>query len=348
MLLAFTQRLLPALQLTRMALVFTAISNSLCSLLLAARRQNPDDPLLLNTLPLSDILLIVLVSVGLYGFGMSLNDIIDRRRDRQLAAHRPLPSGRIGLIAAHVICFSLALLALLAAAIYSQINTLGMGYTSLVVALWTGVLIAFYDFAGKYMVAIGLLTLGLVRFFHAAIPAPSLPLIWHQLFLFTHVTVLSTIAYVWEEKRPALTPLHWITVVGGVLAVDLVAGVTVLVRQPIQPLPSLLSIPGWVLPLAAGGGFGVLAWHIYQSSQTLREAGQRLMLVGLLWLIVYDSAFAASYVGWPHALALLLLLPLSWLAVQFMRWWSKLLMLSQPPAYKRIRPGSALRPIKPS
>ena len=63
------------------------------------------------------------------------------------------------------------------------------------------------------------------------------------------------------------------------------------------------------------------------------------MLTGLLWLIVYDSAFVGVYVGWRYALALLLLLPLSYLMVQFMRWWSKLLSLSQPPDYKRVRSG---------
>jgi hypothetical protein len=61
------------------------------------------------------------------------------------------------------------------------------------------------------------------------------------------------------------------------------------------------------------------------------------MLTGLLWLIVYDSAFVGVYVGWRYALVLLVLLPMSYLMVQFMRWWSKLLSLSQPPEYKRVR-----------
>ena len=52
---------------------------------------------------------------------------------------------------------------------------------TLVLAIWTGFLIAFYDLAGKYLVATGLVTLGLIRFFHAVIPAPHVPLLWHPL-----------------------------------------------------------------------------------------------------------------------------------------------------------------------
>src|SRR5438067_1721994 len=132
---------------------------------------------------------IVSFSTGLYGFGMSLNDIIDRRRDRLLAAHRPLPSGRIGVNAAHLICSMLILLALLAGAAYSQLS--GQGWISMLLVIWTAMLIVFYDLAAKYLVALGLLSLGLIRFFHAVIPAPQLPLVWHPLLLLNHVTLVS-------------------------------------------------------------------------------------------------------------------------------------------------------------
>ena len=83
-----TRRLFPILQLTRMALVFTAISNSLCTLLISVRaRYGPSD--VLERLPWEWAVAVVLISTGLYGFGMSLNDIIDRRRDQQLAGRQP-------------------------------------------------------------------------------------------------------------------------------------------------------------------------------------------------------------------------------------------------------------------
>src|SRR5436305_529714 len=107
-----SQRLLTVLQLTRMALVFTAVADSLCELLLAwGVRDLWPPPQLVGPL--------VVISVGLYGFGMSLNDIIDRRRDAQIASTRPLLTGRIGLITAHVICVGLVIAATVAGILFA-------------------------------------------------------------------------------------------------------------------------------------------------------------------------------------------------------------------------------------
>src|SRR3954466_6113474 len=211
-----SQRLFPLLQLTRMALVFTAISNSLCTLLLWTRRKYSEGPVW-DHLEARQVIAVALVSLGLYGFGMSLNDIIDRRRDRQISPHRPLPSGRSGVVTANVISTLLILLALIGGAMYARMSR--QEWMPLILVIWTGVLIVFYDFAGKYLVALGLLTLGLIRFFHAVITAPTLPLLWHPLLLFNHVTILSLVAYRWEEKRPPLTRVHWWVVLGGVAAI---------------------------------------------------------------------------------------------------------------------------------
>jgi hypothetical protein len=277
---------------------------------------------------------------------MSLNDIIDRRRDSQLAAHRPLPSGRIGVGTAHWICIGLGLLALAAGAVYSRWTGQWMSF---MLVVWTGLLIAFYDFAGKYLVAPGLLTLGLIRFFHAVIPAPTLPLLWHPLLLLNHVTLLSVIAYAWEQKRPALTRAHWWGVLGGLVVVNGMSVALVWWRRGRPGLgtnPSLHDLidtiraglrieAGLVLPVVAACGFVTLAVFMWRRSGPAREAGQALMLYGLLWLIVYDAMFVAGYVGIVPGLALLALLPLAYGAVQLMRWWGRIVALSQRPSFKR-------------
>src|SRR5439155_1328709 len=71
--------------------------------------------------------------------------------------------------------------------------------------------------------AIAVMSLGLIRFFHATVPAPHLPLVWHPLVLLNHVVILSTVAYRWEDKRPALTPIHYAGVFGGLAFMDLLA-----------------------------------------------------------------------------------------------------------------------------
>jgi hypothetical protein len=327
---SLSRGLLPALQLTRMALVFTAIADSQCELMLsnAQRYRFP---------PAIQILAIMLVSIGLYGFGMSLNDIIDRRRDAQIAAGRPLPSGRIGVVTAHVICFLLAGLALFAGILYAR-TAPPHWKLSLSLVIMTGLLIAFYDLAGKYLVGLGLLSLGLIRFFHSVIPSPELPLLWHPLTLLNHVTILSTVAYVWEEKRPPLTKVHWWGVLGGLGLVNLAVIVIIAWRRYEGSIAEALRIDyGLVLPAAAAALFVLLAARLRRTSATRRAAGQKLMLYGLLWLIVYDATFAAIYVK-PRPLAgvgLLLMLPVAYLAVQLMRAWSQVRGLSQRPQYQR-------------
>src|SRR5688572_2770758 len=130
-----SQRLLSLLQLTRMALVFTALADASCTVLLAAQRRAVlQQTTLGEQLDARQFAAAAAVSVGLYGFGMSLNDIIDRRRDQQISPGRPLPSGRLGLVAAHVVCASLLALAAGAGAYYGRLTD---NWMSLVLVVFT-------------------------------------------------------------------------------------------------------------------------------------------------------------------------------------------------------------------
>lgn len=337
MLIGLSRRLLSLLQLTRMALVFTAIADAQAALLLADGAARAPGEALLPHLSGWRMLAVGMISIGLYGFGMSLNDIIDRRRDRQIAAHRPLPSGRVGIVTAHLICIALAIVALAGGALF---RAHGGGLLSIALLGVTFILITFYDFAGKYVVGPGLITLGLVRACQAAIPvahttSPYVPVVFHPLWLLNHVTILSAVAYVWEEKRPPLNRRHWIGVFTTLLVID-VLSIFAVGRSSGRPFLYHFNLRwGLLLPVAASAAFMLLASRLRRTSATSREAGQKLMLFGLLWLIVYDATFVAAYVDWAAAGIILLLLPVAYCAVQVMRWWSKIASLSQRPTFKR-------------
>ena len=332
---SISQRILTLLQFTRFALVFTAISNAQASILLSTP-GSPED--WAERLDGHSMLWMALVSVGLYGFGMSLNDIIDRRRDAQLASDRPLPSGRIGIGAAHGVATLLLLLALCGGAMLSLHGTHGSMTPLLICGVV--VLILFYDFAGKYLVPLGLISLGLIRFFHAAIAAPSMPVPWHPLLLLNHVTILSTVAYAWEQKRPALSRRHVVIVATGLFAFNAAIVGVLLVRRLPAPgdwTDDLHISPALLWPTVAVVLFGWVAAVIYQRHADRRAAGKSLMLIGLLWLIVYDAAFVAGYVHWLPAVVLLSLLPLAWVCVRLVRGWVRLVELSEKPGYIRAR-----------
>jgi 4-hydroxybenzoate polyprenyltransferase len=325
-----SRRLLTVLQLTRMALVFTAIADSQCELLLTWTQRNDLPPVRL-------IILLLIISAGLYGFGMSLNDIIDRRRDAQIASDRPLPSGSIGPLGAQFICIALVVAALIAGVDFARHQPF-FGVVSFALLLLTGALIAFYDLAGKYLVGPGLFALGLIRFAHCLIAAPSIPIPWHSLWLMNHVVVLSTVAYVWEDKRPTLTKSHWWGVLGTLGFFDLAAISLVAWRRHRRAasLATALNLrPGLLLPIAAALVFIAMAIWLRHTSETRRAAGRKLMLFGLLWLIVYDACFAGVYANVWAGLVLLLLLPVAYLSVMMMRWWGQLVLLSQRPQYQR-------------
>ncbi len=335
---AFSHRLLSFLQLTRMALVFTAIADSFTAILLrAALRASADGVSVWTHVQWERVLMAAGVSLGLYGFGMSLNDIVDARRDQQLAADRPLPSGRVGMRAAHAVCGALAGLALLAGSIYSNMIA---NPVSLLLVMWTGALILFYDIAGKYLVAAGLLVLGLIRFFHATFADPGLAMVWHPLWLANHVAIVSAVAYVWEQKRPALTRVHVGLLAAGLLTINAVCLTVVISLRGVE---AVVPDTRLLVPLAAAAAFGGLAWWsrpvaspggFLEPAQRI-AAGKRLMLRGLLWLIVYDAAFALSVAGWAAAGAVLLLLPIAYASVLTMRWWARLVQLSRPPSFIR-------------
>jgi 4-hydroxybenzoate polyprenyltransferase len=83
------------LKLFRFPLVFTAIADSAAGYLIASSVLQP-----------GVMVLLACCSSGLYFFGMALNDIADRERDRAIAPNRVLPSGRLSVRAAKIAAFS--------------------------------------------------------------------------------------------------------------------------------------------------------------------------------------------------------------------------------------------------
>ncbi len=159
--------------------------------------------------------------------------------------------------------------------------------------------------------------------------------IFHPLWLLNHVVILSAVAYAWEQKRPPLTRRNWFGVLGALALIDTLVLAVIARQGPTSPRDDFRLTPGLLLPMAASAAFVLLAWRLRRTSRSRRESGQKLMLYGLLWLIIYDACFVAIYVHWLAALGVLLLLPVSYLSVLFMRWWSKILSVTQRPEFKR-------------
>ena len=109
-------KLLTAFQLTRLSLVFGAIAD-VWFVVLYTRADPQYAALPVNDIPLVvDLVVAAVLSIGLFAFATTLNDLLDVRHDATFSPDRPLPAGRIRAGQAVVIAIG-SLLAAIAAAI---------------------------------------------------------------------------------------------------------------------------------------------------------------------------------------------------------------------------------------
>jgi 4-hydroxybenzoate polyprenyltransferase len=326
-------RVLAILQLTRAALAITAVADVWAVMLL---RVPPEASLVpgsgLFWLTILKMAVVAVASLGLYGFGTALNDLFDARRDRLLKPRRPIPAGAIKPGGAVVVALSLLMAALLSAAVLTILHVweLSLAGRSLRIqniipysfffALLTAALIVFYNATAKYLGALGILTLGLVRAFHCLIGKPSTPVMFLSMILLTHVVVVALLGYYLENKRPRITRRGILGIIAGVLFANaLFLLYTVTRRQWNADLLAMLLGPAAVALLYA-------LWAIFlMSSKRLlpRQKGERLELLGVFWIFMYDAAILVANGQFLAGLAITLLLLLALATFLTIRWFSR-------------------------
>ncbi len=335
-------RLLALLQLTRAALAFTAIADAWTVLLLYA--GSPEHSPVSKYgfwIVVLKMLLMSVVSTGLYGFGMCLNDLMDIRRDRIFAPRRPLPSGRIQPRTAIVICIMLLMLSFVAAATMGAIDLYFENERvfipwSVIFAVATAVLIVFYDAASKYLGGLGLVTLGAIRALHCLIANPKTPLLFLSMFLLTHVIIVSFIAYRMEGKRPRLKRGDWIV---GIIGVALGNGAALIYMMQRHVFMHAFMMDLWPMimgPLCAMVLYAVwslIYLHLRRHEYTTRKKGERLMLMGLFWLFLYDAGFLFANGQILAGIAITVLMILAVLSFFGLRWLGR--WMAQPVRYRR-------------
>src|SRR5262245_7171367 len=96
----------PWFQLCRFPAVFTALADILLGFLLVHRTLEP----------VSEVILLLAASAGLYLTGMVFNDVFDHARDAIERPTRPIPSGRVSRRNAVLLGSTLAICGIAAAA----------------------------------------------------------------------------------------------------------------------------------------------------------------------------------------------------------------------------------------
>ena len=330
-------RLLVLLQLTRAALAFTAIADAWAVLLLRASDEPPQPMWLL----ILQMIVTGIVSAGLYSFGMALNDLLDARHDRIFAPRRPIPSGRIKIRWAIVLTLLLVMGSIFASAGITMLHLLGVENPtirdfipwSFLFAFATAMLIVFYDATSKYLGGLGLVTLGAIRALHCLIGNPRTPLLFLSMFLLTHVIVVSAIAYKLENKRPRLKRWDIVLIVVGILVGNGLAIIYMAWRHTFdRPVWEMLIGPG-----AAAAIYAIWATRqLMNRTRSPRQKGERLMLMGLFWLFIYDASMLLANRQWLAGLAITLLLICAIASFFTIRWLSRA-MSQQKVGYRSER-----------
>jgi len=288
------------LELLRLDMIAAAISHLWLMIFLAradagleaAARVNPALAALGTPLALG---LAAAIGLGLAASGMALNDALDARHDRAFAPERPIPAGRVSQRAA----LAIALGCLLAAAIAA----VPFGPASMAMTLIAAGGIIFYNFTGRFMPALGIITLGLLQGLIMAIPNPGFTFAWPAALAITHVMGCEAGRYRLAGKRPALSGRRSTWLLGGWLLA--MAGVLTLmsIRGGLPgPMARPETLAIWLGPLAAVVAFVIvlrwlLARHASRSGSRRALAGS-ISRLGMLWLSVYDAVwlFAAGLI----------------------------------------------------
>jgi hypothetical protein len=241
------------------------------------------------------------VAVGLGIFMMALNDALDARHDRAFEPDRPIPSGHVTQRAA----FGLAMAALLVALGAS----LSFGSVSVVLALVAAGAIVFYNVAGRFVPAVGVITLGLALALMMVIPNPKLAFAWPVLLTMTHVIAASTLRYFLAGKRPRLTPINgWGICVGWAFWVMVVL---VLIRVRTDGITHEGLGAVWVGPTTAATAYVLITWLMLGptslASRARHGTAARFSRLAIAWLIIFDASWLLSTGLWWQGLVLLIM-----------------------------------------
>lgn len=232
------------------------------------------------------------VAAGMGIFLLALNDALDARHDRAFEPDKPIPSGKATQRAALGLAMA-GLLAALGAAV-------ALGPMSVILALVATGAIVFYNLAGRFVPAVGIITLGLIIGVAALIPNPRLAFAWPILLMMTHVIAAATVRHVLAGKRPRLKPIDgWGICIGWVFWI-LVVLVLIGMRGKNVSHEGVSLV--WIGPALAAGAFGFITWLLLGPSaltpRARRGTARRFTQFTTTWLIVFNASWLVSAGLW--------------------------------------------------
>lgn len=187
---AALRRLAAGVQAARAGLAYGAMAEGWFAVAIAHRAGRLEGDLTALLLAMS------VVSLGLFVFGVAMNDVLDRKQDRAVMTERP---GRWLLSVQWLAALAMvSLLAALGAA--SQFGRSGM----LVAGLAAGGIVA-YNVLAKFIPAFGFVSLGAIGALHMLVPDQHPSVLLPFWFSMTFTAIVAGIVHRLRQKRPVAT-----------------------------------------------------------------------------------------------------------------------------------------------
>ncbi|MHC4127972.1 MAG: UbiA family prenyltransferase [Planctomycetota bacterium] len=277
---ALIVKLTTAIRLTRLTMAFGAVSD-VWFVILLTRAFPVYEGIEIYDMPLVVALVAgAVVATGLFAYGASLNDVLDVRHDSTFSPDRPIPAGRIKLGQAIVVTVASLLITVVAAA--------PMGRLALWIMLLVAAAILFYNAAGRFIPAVGLVTIGLIHAAHMLIPNVQLSFTLPVWLVMTHAMGIAAAVHILEDKRPRLGPRSLAGIVVGWLFWSvLVIGYGAL-RGGLWPS----GTPVWTVIWPATAVAGFLVVSIWKAGAVQGAvAAEKLKRYGAMWQALYGAAW---------------------------------------------------------
>lgn len=283
-------RLITAVQLTRLTIAFGAVSDLWFIILLTRAGARGDLPEALRPLPAAEIVRLDLpaaliagavIAVGLFAYGASLNDVLDVRHDSAFSPERPIPAGRIKVGQAVVVAVGSLMVAVLGA--------VWIGTWAVCLTLLTATGLLFYNATGKYIPAVGAITIGLIHATHMFIPNHALAFTLPVWLVMTHSIAIAVVVHVLEEKRPRFERRELIaTLVGWSFWSIVVLGISMVGDRRLWPAE--VPLTGLIYPAVTVVCFIFVAtWKARRVSA--RAGAEKVRRYGAMWQSLYGAAW---------------------------------------------------------
>jgi hypothetical protein len=280
-------RLAPVLHLTRVTTAFAAVANVWFIILWTrASAENEGSTLNLWDSPLWLLLLGGAVNaLGLFTFAAALNDVLDQRRDRMLHPERPIPSGRLSVDWAIALVVGTFMAAVLGATV--------LGMDAVVLTILVAAAVLFFNAAGKFIPAIGLVVLGLIYAGQMVIPNLRLVFVWPVWLVMTHSLVVGGLTHVLARRVPVVSRRAVVmSIVGWAFwtAVMLYAG-WIRARGRGGLWPDFVRPDTAIWPALLVIAFAVTTWRKVRVHGPGARASEKIGRYGALWQALYACAW---------------------------------------------------------